>query len=255
MSGILFEEIIFGPIRSRRFGISLGINLLPLDSKLCSFDCIYCECGLTGHTQGVKPALYGKEQILEALESRLKAMNQVPDSITFAGNGEPTMHPRFAEIMDGVVALRNTWCPEAKITVLSNATMLSRDHVREALLKADNNVLKLDAGSDAMFQLINRPLQPIRLEEVVERLIAFKGDLIIQTLFLRGEIEGKRVDNTLDTEVDLWLGHLQQIRPRLVMLYPVDRATPFPGLEKAGSEELRAIAARVEQLGIAAEVY
>lgn len=258
MSGILFDEIIFGPVKSRRFGVSLGINLLPLDSKLCSFDCIYCECGLTDHQKRHKPELYQRELILASLESRFNGLIEshlVPDSITFAGNGEPTMHPDFSNILDGVIRLRDVYFPKAKVTVLSNATMLNRYHVREALLKVDNNILKLDAGTNAVFQAINRPLNSITIEEVVERLVEFKGDLTIQTLFLRGNIKGVTIDNTIETEVEAWLRHLGRIKPKLVMLYPIDRRTPFASLEKIDPEELASLAKRVEAIGLKVEVF
>ena len=258
MAGILFDEIIFGPVKSRRFGVSLGINLLPLNSKLCSFDCIYCECGLTGHEKVTKPELYKTEQILASLESHFEGLggnNLVPDSITFAGNGEPTLHPDFEEIIKGVILLRNKYYPSAKITVLSNATMLNREKVLRALRLVDNNVLKLDAGTDSLFQAINRPLNAITLEEVVDRLVEFNGDVIIQTLFLRGDIQGLRADNTIESEVQAWLGHLKRIQPKLVMLYPIDRLTPFASLEKIHHEELEGIADRVRELGLIAEVF
>lgn len=258
MSGILFDDIIFGPVKSRRFGTSLGINLLPLDSKLCSFDCVYCECGLTGRKKAHKPRLFRKEQILEALRlklNELKGTPDEPDSITFAGNGEPTMHPDFPEILDEVINTRNQLLPSAKITVLSNATLLRRKHIREALLKADNNVLKLDAGTDAMFQLINRPMSPLTLQEVVEQLMVFKGNLTIQTLFLRGVIENNLIDNTLPHEVEAWLQILKLLQPKLVMIYPIDRLTPFANLQKISHQELSQIAEKVVSAGLKAEVF
>jgi len=258
MSGILFDEIIFGPLQSRRFGVSLGINLLPLDSKLCSFNCVYCECGLTDHAKGHKPRLFTREQILGSLEQRfigLHGNHVIPDSITFAGNGEPTMHPEFESIIDGVVELRDEYFPQAMITVLSNATQLNRDSVRSTLGKVDNNVLKLDAGTDALFQAINRPLNKITLEEVVKRLVDFEGDLTIQTLFVRGKVHEGFVDNTLETEIIPWLGFLERISPKLVMLYPIDRRTPYTSLEKITEAELASIAGRVEKIGLKAEIF
>jgi wyosine [tRNA(Phe)-imidazoG37] synthetase (radical SAM superfamily) len=258
MSGILFDEIIFGPLRSRRFGISLGINLLPLNTKMCSFNCIYCECGLTLNNKGHKPELYTTGKVLIALEERLKEMagrNLLPDAITFAGNGEPTMHPDFLAIMEGVVVLRNRYVPEAKVTILSNATMLGRESVQKALKMADNNVLKLDAGSDELFQLINRPLNKITIQEVVGQLAAFVGNITIQTLFLRGDIEGRVVDNTTDPEISAWIGHLKRIQPKKVMIYPIDRLAPFATLEKIPKEELDQIAVRTKAAGILTEVY
>lgn len=258
MSGILFDEIVFGPVRSRRFGISLGINLLPLDSKLCSYDCIYCECGLTKHLSGHKPKLFSAGEIRTSLEQRFKALSAnslSPDNITFAGNGEPTLHPEFAGIIDDTITLRNQYFAEAKITVLSNATMLNRPSVVEALKKTDNNVLKLDAGTNNTFRAINRPLNPVSLDEVVERLKIFNGNLTIQTLFLRGLVDGVHIDNTTEEEVNLWLTHLRQISPSLVMLYPIDRRTPYTTLEKVSEEELQALARRVESMGLKAEVF
>ncbi|HPT14049.1 MAG TPA: radical SAM protein [Bacteroidales bacterium] len=258
MSGFLFDEIVFGPVKSRRFGISLGINLLPLDSKLCSYDCIYCECGLTGHKAGHKPRLFAAAEIKNSLQQRFKALAEellAPDNITFAGNGEPTLHPEFATIIDDTIALRNCYFPKAKITVLSNATMLNRPAVVEALKKIDNNVLKLDAGTNETFRAINRPLSPVTLEDVVKRLMGFGGDLTIQTLFLRGSIGDKRIDNTTDKEVNLWLEHLSRIRPALVMLYPIDRRTPFATLEKVSENELKVLAEKVEAIGLKAEVF
>jgi wyosine [tRNA(Phe)-imidazoG37] synthetase (radical SAM superfamily) len=258
MSGFLFDEIVFGPVRSRRFGVSLGINLLPLESKLCSFNCIYCECGLTKHKAGHKPLLFTAAEIRNSLRQRFEALSNeslAPDNITFAGNGEPTLHPEFATIIDDTIALRNQYFPEAKITVLSNATMLNRQAVVEALKKIDNNVLKLDAGTNETFRAINRPLSPVTLDEVVERLMIFNGDLTIQTLFLRGTIDSKVIDNTTGNEVNLWLKHLERIRPSLVMLYPIDRRTPFASLEKVSESELKNLAAKVEEIGLKAEVF
>ena len=258
MPGILFDDIVFGPVKSRRFGVSLGINLLPLDSKLCSFNCIYCECGLTKHDPGHKPALFPASRIRESLQQRFEALSQeslAPDNITFAGNGEPTLHPEFAVIIDDTVALRDEYFPEAKITVLSNGTILKRPGIVEALKKADNNVLKLDAGTDETFRAINRPLSPVSLDEIIDRLMIFKGKLIVQTLFLRGSVEDIFIDNTTEQEVNLWLSHLKKINPELVMLYPIDRRTPFTTLEKVSEAELKALALKVKNAGLKAEVF
>jgi wyosine [tRNA(Phe)-imidazoG37] synthetase (radical SAM superfamily) len=258
MSGILFDEIVFGPLKSRRFGISLGINLLPADIKICSFNCIYCECGLTKPNPAVKSKLFKPGQIRFSLEQRFKALQQenvYPDSLTFAGNGEPTLHPQFATIVDDVVKLRDTYFPRARVTVLSNATMLHKESVRKALLKIDGNVLKLDAGTQVTFDQINRPSKAITLENIVNQLCDFEGHVIIQTMFLRGSLGGQVVDNTTEAEVSAWLGHLARIRPKLVMLYPIDRRTPVESLQKIPAGELDAIATRVKQIGINAEVY
>ena len=258
MSGILFDEIVFGPLKSRRFGISLGINLLPANIKICTFDCIYCECGLTKPNPAVRALLFKPDQIRHSLEERFKALqheNIYPDSLTFAGNGEPTLHPQFAIIVDDVLKLRDTFFPRARVTVLSNATMLYKESVREALLRIDSNVLKLDAGTQATFNQINRPAKAITLESIVNRLCDFNGHVIIQTMFLRGLLNGQPVDNTTEAEVLAWLGHLGRIRPKLVMIYPIDRRTPIESLQKITTDELSAIAKKVRQIGINAEVY
>jgi wyosine [tRNA(Phe)-imidazoG37] synthetase (radical SAM superfamily) len=255
---MLFDEIIFGPVNSRRLGISLGINVLPTQSKYCTFDCIYCECGWTHSDQKIKAKLYSRIEIKDAMLKRFPEIIQqgiVPDSITFAGNGEPTIHPDFAGIIDDVLVLRNEYFPKAKIAILSNASLIHKPHVKESLLRIDDCILKLDAGSEAMFSLINRPSGKSKLADIVDELISFNGKLIIQTLFLRGEYNGDRIDNTSDYEVDLWLAHLKRINPQLVMIYCIDRATPARNLEKVTVEEMEIIAEKVRALGIKAEVY
>jgi wyosine [tRNA(Phe)-imidazoG37] synthetase (radical SAM superfamily) len=258
MSGILFDEIVFGPVKSRRFGVSLGINLLPLHGKFCSFNCIYCECGLNPEGKKESPRLFSAAQITSSLQSRFEALKEgglAPDTITFAGNGEPTLHPEFDAIIDQVLKLRDTWFPAAKITVLSNATRLHRPDVKRALLRIDNNVLKLDAGTAETFRAINQPSGTVRFEEVLKELKSMNGDLVIQTMLVRGEVDGVRVDNTTEAELSAWLGHIREIRPKRVMLYPIDRQTPYRTLEKVPEAEFRALAARVEAEGIEAEVY
>jgi len=258
MAGILFDEIVFGPVKSRRFGVSLGINLLPLNGKFCSFDCIYCECGLTEKQKKEKPLLFTAAQIHDSLRSRFEALKTGgldPDNITFAGNGEPTLHPEFETIISDTIRLRDEFFPEAHVTVLSNATRLDRENVKRALMRVDNNVLKLDAGTDATFQSINRPSSPLSLEKIVTQLKDFNGNLIIQTMLIRGEVDGKKVDNTTEAEITAWLGHIADIHPKLVMLYPIDRRTPYQTLEKVPESEFHALARRVEGLGIKAEVF
>ena len=252
---ILYDNFIFGPIRSRRLGLSLGINLLPVDCKLCSFNCIYCECGWT--LRGQKPRFNDKKAVLAMLEEVLSDMVKAgtpPDVLTFAGNGEPTMHPDFEEIVDGVIALRDKLCPAAKVSVLTNATMLHRESVRRALRRVDNPILKLDSAFDATVQLIDKPLGKYSVRGVVDNMKLFEGNCIVQTMFLRGEFEGQRVDNATPEEVEAWLKLVEEIAPRSVMVYTIDRDTPAPNLEKVSVEELRAIAERVKALGIECSV-
>ncbi len=252
----LYDNIIFGPVRSRRLGLSLGVNLLPIESKLCSFDCIYCECGWNADHPG-KRRFNAREDVRAMLDETLARMvkeGTPPDVITFAGNGEPTLHPDFENVIADTIALRDKHCPAAKVSVLSNATQLHRDDVCRALRRVDNNILKLDSAFDATVQLVNKPQGAYSVAKLVEQLKSFEGELIVQTMFLRGEYLGQRVDNTTEEEVSAWLKLIEDIRPKQVMVYSLDRDTPCQTLEKVEKEELRAIAARVEALGIAVSV-
>lgn len=255
---MLFNEIIFGPIKSRRLGTSLGVNVLPIQTKYCTFDCIYCECGWTNADQEEKAKLYTRAQIREAMEIRfpeLLAQNIIPDSITFAGNGEPTIHPDFMGITEDTIVLRDRYFPKAKLTILSNASLIKRPRVKETLYKFDNRILKLDAGSEEMFNRINRPLGKSTFFNIIDELVSFEGNLIIQTLFFKGESDGQIIDNTSKEEVDLWLGHLKKINPRFVMLYGLDRDTPAKNLVKLSKKEIDRIADQVRAIGIKADVY
>jgi len=254
----LFDSIIFGPVQSRRLGVSLGINLLPEGCKYCSFNCIYCECGWTkisGIDKVVFPPSVLIKQLLEKKLREMKENNELPEAISFAGNGEPTLHPDFAEIIDFTISLRNKYSPESKIAVLSNATMLHLPEVVNALKKVDMNILKLDAGTEDTFRKINLPLVGIKLEETVNNLKQFTSNLIIQTLFLRGEYNGKSIDNTTDAEVKEWLKYLRNLKPERIMIYPIARSTPAQGLEKVSLKELEAIAEKVRKIGLKVEVY
>ena len=236
----LFHDIIFGPVHSRRLGLSLGVNLLPTDSKLCSFDCIYCECGWNAEHPGGR-RFNAREDVRTQLEATLRRMvadGTPPDVITFAGNGEPTLHPEFEAVIGDTIALRDALCPSAKVSVLSNATQLHREEVRRAT-----------AG------LMNNPQRPAyTVRGVVEQMKGFDGRLTVQTMFLRGECDGQKTDNTTEEEVSAWLRLIEEIRPRQVMVYSLDRDTPCRTLEKVPREELQAIAARVEALGIPCSV-
>ncbi len=252
----LYNDIIFGPVRSRRLGLSLGVNLLPVESKLCSFDCIYCECGWNDEHPG-KRRFNSRDDVRTMLRQTLSRMvgdGTPPDVITFAGNGEPTLHPDFELIIDDTLALRDELCPSAKVSVLSNATQIGREDVRRALLRVDNNILKLDSAFDATVEIMNKPQGGYTVRRTVELLKLFEGRLIIQTMFLRGEYLGQKIDNTSPEEVEAWLRLIDEIRPRQVMVYSLDRDTPCRTIERVDVAQLRSIAARVEQLGIAVSV-
>ncbi len=252
----LYDDIIFGPVKSRRLGLSLGVNLLPVESKLCNFDCIYCECGWNADHKGLR-RFNSREAVRDMLAATLDRMaseGALPDVITFAGNGEPTMHPDFEAIIGDTIALRDEKAPMAKVSVLSNATQIHREDVRRALLCVDNNILKLDSAFDDTVQLINKPCGEYNVRRQVELMKLFEGHFILQTMFLRGEYNGRRVDNTTEEQVMAWLNLVKEMSPQKVMVYSLDRDTPCPTLEKVSREELMAIAHRVEQLGIECSV-
>lgn len=255
---ILFDEIVFGPVKSRRFGVSLGMNLLPVDFKYCTFNCIYCECGWTYKKNSEKIKLPSRAEVFDALDIRLKSLKEkeiVPDHITFAGNGEPTIHPEFSGIVDDTILLRDRYFPETQITVLSNASLIHKPKVFEALNKVDNNVLKLDSAIDETFRLINQPAPTLKLTTIIENMKRFEGNQIVQTLFIRGKFDGKVVDNTTDREVNAWLDVIREIHPKSVMIYPIERETAAEGLVKVPASDLESIAVRVKKAGIPVKVY
>ena len=252
MSTIIYPSPIFGPVHSRRLGISLGINLLPADGKVCSFDCIYCECGFNEDHRPSLP-MPTRELVAERLEAKLKEMNaegQLPDVLTFAGNGEPTCHPHFAEIIEDTIQLRNHYCPKAKVSVLSNSTMIHRQQVHDALMRVDNNILKLDTVDPIYINKVDHPQGTYDVEKIIERLKAFNGHVIIQTMFMRGACKGESVDNTGEEYVAPWLEAVKDIKPQQVMIYTIDRETPTQGRLKATHEQLDAIRDRVIAAGI-----
>ena len=253
----LFDEIIFGPVHSRRLGLSLGVNLLPTHSKICNFDCVYCECGWNKERRGTA-GFNKREEVLSALDAKLRAMaleGHLPDVITFAGNGEPTMHPHFESIIEGTIALRDALSPTSKVSVLSNATRIGVSSVRRALLRVDNNILKLDASTTPLARAINHPASnKYSVESLIDNMIAFEGKLIIQSMFLRGHCDGASVDNMGEQNIAAWLNILTRVRPSSVMVYSIDRDTPCPTLEKVPHDELEEIAKRVRAIGVTCTV-
>ena len=249
MSTIIYPSPIFGPVHSRRLGLSLGINLMPCDGKICTFDCIYCECGLNASHRPKAPRPT-REEVRARLRETLTAMAQRgerPDVLTFAGNGEPTAHPDFAGIIDDTIALRDELAPQAKVSVLSNATFIHRETVRAALMKVDNNIQKLDTVDMDYIRRVDRPVNPhYDVEKIVEHMRLFEGHVVVQTMFMKGSTSTGSVDNTTDRFVTPWLAALQRISPREVMIYTIDRETPISGLEKATHEELD----RIRDLGL-----
>lgn len=258
MQTVLFHSTIFGPIHSRRLGVSLGVNLTPDDGKICTFDCLYCEAGFNAQgpgTTGFPP----RERVARLLESRLKNMKEADqplDVITFSGNGEPTLHPDFKGVIEDTLRIRDKYYPEAKVSVLSNSTRLENPDVVSALKTVDNNILKLDSAITPTMRAIDRPTQPsFTSERAITDLAQFGGQCIVQTMFLRGEHDGVKLDNTTPEEVEALIEAYRQIKPREVMIYSIDRKTPAEKLEKVSKEELQKIADQiVAETGIPVQV-
>ena len=252
MSTIIYPSPIFGPVHSRRLGISLGINLMPRDGKVCTFDCIYCECGYNAdrRPQTSRPTRAEVKTALEKQLADMAAQNQLPDVLTFAGNGEPTSHPDFKGIVEDTVSLRNKYCPKAKVSVLSNATLIERPDVFEALKMVDNNILKLDTVNLDYIKTVNRPTGKYNLEALIEKMKQFEGHCIIQTMFMHGTMNGQDVSNLSDDYIAPWLKTVAEINPRQVMIYTIDRETPDQELRKASHEELDNIVERLKTNGI-----
>jgi len=249
---MLFESIVYGPIRSRRLGVSLGINLMPTTHKLCTFDCVYCECGF--NTPFPHPKLPTCIEVAEALESALRNETETPDVITFSGNGEPTLHPDFEGIIIDTCSLRDRYCPNAKVSVLTNSTQLMREDVVSALRLCDNRILKLDSAIDRTMQLIDRPVnKQLTVKQIINRLAQFNGDFTLQTCFLRGEVpdgEGvATIDNTSNEELAAWYKAIDMLHPKKIMIYVIDRATPVKTLQKISREQMESIAAPLREKG------
>lgn len=254
MATVIYPAPIFGPVHSRRLGVSLGINLMPADGKVCTFDCMYCECGFNAER---RPAMRRptREEVKNALRGRLAAMKAdgpEPDVLTFAGNGEPTTHPDFSGIIDDTVALRDEYFPKARISVLSNATLIGRPEVRNALMKVDNNIQKLDTVNPAYIKQLNRPTGAYDVRRTIENMKLFNGHVIVQTMFLHGTDGEELLTNTGDEYVGPWLEALKEIKPSEVMIYTIDRETPDQKLRKATREELDGIVKRINEAGFPA---
>ncbi len=248
---MLFNQIAYGTIHSRRLGTSLGMEIMPLEHKLCTFNCVYCECGWNEKVQ--HPVLPTRQEVHDALEAKLqeiKANNEPLDVITFSGNGEPTLHPEFKAIIADTCALRDRYCPEVKVSVLSNSTQLGRADVVEALRMCDKRILKLDAATDTMMRRIDMPVnEGLDVETIIGWLEQFEGDFILQTCFLRGEHNGERIDNTTEEELNAWYQAVERLHPKQIMIYVIDRKTPEESLEKIAPETMHAIAQPLKEKG------
>jgi wyosine [tRNA(Phe)-imidazoG37] synthetase (radical SAM superfamily) len=257
MSTFLFDEIIFGPVRSRRLGASLGINLLPANAKWCSFNCIYCECGWTEKRNFEEAGYPARAEIKSALATRLelmKSQNSDLDVITFAGNGEPTLHPEFGGIIDDTIKLRDRFFPGVDIAVLSNSTMIHVKKVRDALLKIEQNILKLDSAIENTFKILNQPVKDFSFKKMLEHLMIFQGKFILQTMFVKGSFQGLLFDNTTEQELKSWVETVKKLSPSRVMIYTIARDTPASDVQKIPLGKLNEIAAMIESSGIPVQV-
>ncbi|MCF0178020.1 MAG: radical SAM protein [Bacteroidales bacterium] len=256
MSTFLWEDIVFGPIRSRRVGNSLGINLMPTKGKICTFDCIYCECGLNSDGKG-NSHIPSYQEVANALEARFKALfeaNEIIDSISFTGNGEPTIHPSFPAIIDLTIALRDKYLPSARISVFSNATMIHKAEIRDALMKVEYPILKLDAASEELVNIINQPTGKYDIEQIISDMQQFNGNFVMQSMFLSGSNKGKTFDNCSAENVAEWREIVLKLRPKRVMIYSFERETPVKTLQKASVAKMHEIAAPLVAAGIDVQI-
>jgi wyosine [tRNA(Phe)-imidazoG37] synthetase (radical SAM superfamily) len=252
MATFLFDKTIFGPVKSRRLGISLGINLLPNTRKVCNFNCIYCECGWNPDDKNKEPLPSAKnvEKSLAEKLSEMKENDQPLDVITFAGNGEPTMHPEFPDIIDITCRLRNQYFPNVRIAVLSNATLLFKPEIVSALKKVDQNILKIDSANDGTCRLLNNPVGKFSIIDVIENLKLFDSRLIVQTMFVKGSYNGVEFDNTSESEINALIEVIATIKPAQMMIYTIARDTPIQSIQKISQSKLKEIASKIEKLGI-----
>lgn len=258
MQTVLFNQTVFGPIHSRRLGTSLGINLLPDDGKVCTFDCLYCEAGFNAQGPGTT-GLPSRSKVRDRLEAKLREMKETGqnlDVITFSGNGEPTVHPDFAGIIDDTIQLRDKYFPHVKISVLTNSTRLDCEDVATALDKVDNNILKLDSAIEETMRALDRPNSPgFSVEKAIEGISRFGSKAIVQTMFTRGGYDGTYVNNTTDAEIEALIRAYRRINPGQIMIYSIDRKTPARDLQKVEREQLEAIAERIRKsTGVAVSV-
>lgn len=248
----LQKGIVYGPIESRRLGSSLGVNVLPPEKKICTFNCAYCQYGWThAHRNVIKPEdrLPSVEQVLESVEKALRAMEPKPAYITFSGNGEPTLHPAFDQLVEGIIELRNRLAPRARTAILSNSTQATDPRTREILSKLDLRMMKLEAGNELVFHRYNRPCPGVTLEGIVSGLRSME-DVTVQVLFSAGPGGNYEPRHLLE-----WLDRIELVRPKHVQLYTLDRPSPSRSLRALKKQELAAIRDELLKRNISTAVY
>lgn len=244
--------IIYGPVRSRRLGNSLGINILPVNGKLCNFNCVYCQYGSTHGTWEKllqSDSWPSKEIVLSELENSLRSRESAPDYLTLAGNGEPTIHPQFPELVDGIIELRDRYTPGSKTAILSNASLLLSPAVKRALMKLDAKILKLDCGNEMLFLKYNRPIMHVNFDALLQELKDLK-DITIQTLFTGGEH-----GNVGQASLGPWLQRIKEISPAMVQIYSLDRDCEDRTLIPVSKDKLIDIQQQLRKLGVPSEVF
>ena len=252
MPTFLNDSPVFGPVQSRRLGVSLGINLMPATGKICSFNCAYCENGLNEQrrTSSDYVSLDELEWVLKKKLTNMTANGIQPDVLTFAGNGEPTASPLFAQAVDLVRELRDVYAARARISVLSNGMFADKPSVHHALLQVDDNILKLDTVNAAYIELLNKPQGAYDVNERIAAYAAFNGHIKIQTIFVSGTLAGTSMDNTSEAYVAPWLDALEMIGPQQVFIYTIAREVPIATLTKVSPAVLDGIAQRVRERGL-----
>lgn len=247
----LQRKIIYGPVNSRRLGRSLGINILPRSQKICSFNCLYCQYGLNDrkNSKSNKVIFPDQNEVLLAVENALKHLDPPPAYLTFSGNGEPTLHPEFPEIVDRIQWLKKKQCPESKTAILSNSSTVTTPKIKAALEKLDYRIMKLDAGEPGTFRAFNRPDNEIKLEAIVLGLSRLK-DVTIQTLVAKGNRGNFHVKN-----IKSWIEKIKIISPIKVQLYSLDRTSPCPDILHLGSKNLQILKKTLNHEKIQAEIF
>jgi wyosine [tRNA(Phe)-imidazoG37] synthetase (radical SAM superfamily) len=248
----LQKNIVYGPVNSRRLGRSLGINILPAGKKICTFNCLYCQYGWTDYdmVKNVqKEDFPGTEMIISSVEEALAGLGEPPAYLTFSGNGEATIHPDFPEIVDGLIKLRNRTAPGSKTAILSNSTLADNENVRKALAKLDARIMKLDAGSQAVFASYNDPMDDIILDSITDALMLLK-DVTIQSLFTGGLL-----GNYSQSTVDDWIAKIKKIKPVSVQIYTLDRGTPSLSISRLDTADLNKIKLLLDKENIKSEVF
>lgn len=233
------KSIIYGPVKSRRLVKSLGINLLPTNRKICSFNCNYCQYGLTQQVNGSETSMDlfpGLAEVINALTLGLEEHPDV-DFVTFSGNGEPTLHPNFAKIVDGVNnVVKTNILSNAKVALLTNGSTLVNKKTMEAISKIDRVYIKLDAPNEPLFRKINKPALSIDFNRMIESMKEV-SNLRLQTMLMEGV-----VTNCDPKSLEDYYNLIAYLQPEEVHIYTIDRPTPVEGLLKVSPEKLNMIA-------------